>query len=226
MAYTHNAQQFYNLLRSDILGKTGHLAFTLDNLSVRINSKDSIGHMLQEWVNLWANQKNIYLRPNEHTQSFPDFYLSDSNIHHLLEIKSFDAEASPNFDIANFETYVRSILEVPTKLDAHYLVFGYSLNDGVITIEDLWLKQIWELSTSSAQWDLKIQQKQGTIYNIRPVNFTSTRQNIAQPFKDKQEFLLAIQSVLNSYDKTKLTHKNWLNNFKESYYDDTGISLW
>ena len=159
------------------------------------------------------------------TQEFPDFYLSDSNQDNLLEIKSFDYKASPNFDIANFDTYVRSLLVNPKKLDAHYLVFGYSLEDGKIKIEGLWLKRIWELSTNSSSWDLKLQVKQGTIYNIRPVNFISTRVNIAQPFNTKLDFLEAIQKVLNSYDKTKGLQENWLITFKEKYQEATGIPL-
>jgi hypothetical protein len=143
----------------------------------------------------------------------------------ILEIKSFDFNASPNFDIANFETYVRSLLQSPKKLDANYLIFGYSLIGGKIKIEGLWLKKIWELSTNSKDWALKIQQKQGTIYNIRPVNFISIRANIAQPFATKQDFLIAIQSVLDQYKKTRGTHTNWLNNFVQKYYSVTGIAL-
>ena len=142
-----------------------------------------------------------------------------------MEIKSFDFNASPNFDIANFETYVRSLLESPKKLDASYLIFGYSLIDGKIEIKGLWLKKIWELSTNSKDWALKIQQKQGTIYNIRPVNFISKRTNIAQPFETKQDFLSAIQNVLNQYQKTENSHKDWLNIFAKKYYEVTSIAL-
>ncbi len=221
-----NAEDFFNAIYPDVVGKTGKIIFELNNVSVTINTKDSIGHMLQDWVEEWATANNIYVRPNPSTQEFPDFYLSSvSDEDNLLEIKSFDFNASPNFDIANFETYVRSVLVTPKKLDADYLIFGYSLNNGVVKIEELWLKKIWELSTSSAQWALKIQQKQGTIYNIRPVNFISTRQNIAQPFNNRQEFLIAIQSVLDNYTKTQSTHADWLSTFQIKYYEATGISL-
>ena len=192
-----NAEEFFEKISPNVLGKSGNIIFTLNDISVTINTKDSIGHMLQDWVEAWARQNKIYIRPNPNTQEFPDFYLSDSNEDDLLEIKSFDANASPNFDIANFDTYVRSLLENPKKLDAYYLVFSYSLNNGKIIVEGLWLKRIWELSTNSNTWDLKLQVKQGTIYNIRPVNFISKRPNIAQPFQNKLEFLKAIQNVLN-----------------------------
>ena len=220
-----NASDFYNRIYSEVIGKTGQIIFELNGISVTINAKDSIGNMLQEWIEVWAINNNIYLRANPSTQEFPDFYLTDSNEDDLLEIKSFDFNASPNFDIANFETYVRSLLESPKKLDANYLVFGYSLIDGRIKIEGLWLKKIWELSTNSKDWALKIQQKQGTIYNIRPVNFISMRANIAQPFTTKQDFLMAIQSVLNQYEKTRGIQTNWLNSFVQEYYNVTGTTL-
>ena len=220
-----NAKEFFEKIYPQVVGKSGNIVFTLNDISVTINTKDSIGHMLQDWVEAWAVENDIYIRPNPNTQEFPDFYLSDSNENNLLEIKSFDFKASPNFDIANFDTYVRSLLEKPKKLDAHYLVFGYSLNKGEITVEGLWLKRIWELSTNSSAWDLKLQVKQGTIYNIRPVNFISKRPNIAQAFNNRLEFLEAIQNVLNEYDKTKGTHQNWLDTFKTKYQEATGTFL-
>ncbi len=219
------AEEFFTKIYPHVVEKFGSIIFKLNDLAVTINTKDSIGHMLQDWIEVWALQNNIYIRPNPNTQEFPDFYLSESNEDNLLEIKSFDYKASPNFDIANFDTYVRSLLVNPKKLDAHYLVFGYSLDSGKIKIEGLWLKRIWELSTNSSSWDLKLQVKQDTIYNIRPVNFVSTRANIAQPFQGKIEFLEAIQKVLNKYKKTKGLQKNWLITFKEKYQEATGVSL-
>ncbi|HHS92616.1 MAG TPA: NgoBV family restriction endonuclease [Campylobacterales bacterium] len=72
---------------------------------------------------------------------------------------------------------------------------------------------------------MKLQVKQGTIYNIRPVNFISKRPNIAQPFPNKLKFLEAIQDVLNSYEKTRQEQKNWLEKFKTCYKEATGDVL-
>jgi type II restriction enzyme len=220
------AQDFYNrLIQSGIINSTGNITFNLNGISMQIDSKDSIGNMLQDWLGTWATSQNIYLRANPSTQEFPDFYLSDYNDTNFLEIKSFDYNASPNFDIANFETYIHSLLVMPKKLDADYIVFGYTLRNGILTIEKVWLKKIWELTTYSEQWDLRIQQKKGTIYNIRPVNFKSTNPHIAQPFATKLGFLNAIQSVLNQYNKTHLIHNNWLKDFKIIYQTATGNTL-
>ena len=181
--------------------------------------------MLQDWLEAWATKNNTYLRANPSTQEFPDFFLSSSNEDNLLEIKSFDFKASPNFDIANFDTYTRSLLDNPKKVDADYLVFGYSLTNGVLKIEGIWLKKIWELSTKSDKWALKLQVKQDTIYNIRPVNFVSTRPNIAQPFNSRKDFLEAVQDVLNNYSKTATTHTNWLTDYKQKYQSLTGNTI-
>jgi len=221
-----NAQTlFQNLKNDNIVNSIGKIIFSLNSINVTIETKDSVGHMLQDWLEAWATKNNTYLRANPSTQEFPDFFLSSSNEDNLLEIKSFDFKASPNFDIANFDTYTRSLLDNPKKVDADYLVFGYSLTNGVLKIEGIWLKKIWELSTKSDKWALKLQVKQDTIYNIRPVNFVSTRPNIAQPFNSRKDFLEAVQDVLNNYSKTATTHTNWLTDYKQKYQSLTGNTI-
>lgn len=220
-----SAQQIYDeLINDNIINASGNITLNLNNISVQIATKDSIGHMLQDWLEEWATIKNIYLRANPLTQEFPDFYLTANNDSNYLEIKSFDFDAGPNFDISNFDTYVRSLLQRPTKLDADFLVFGYTLNNGTLTIKNIWLKKIWELSTNSEDWALRLQVKQGVIHNIRPVNFTSNRTKFT-PFQTKQEFLNAIQNVLNTYRNTATTHNNWLRDFKQLYFQSTGIHI-
>jgi type II restriction enzyme len=84
-----NAQEFYNRIYNEVMGKTGQIIFELNGIPVTINTKDSIGNMLQEWVEAWAINNDIYLRANPSTQEFPDFYLTDSNEDSLLEIGHF-----------------------------------------------------------------------------------------------------------------------------------------
>ena len=220
------ANQFYTeLINDNIIGSTGIITFDFKNINVTVNTKDSIGHMLQDWLKEWADRKDIYIRANPLTQAFPDFFLDVSDEDNLLEVKSFDYDAGPNFDIANFDTYVRSLSEIPKKLDASYLIFGYTMNNGQLEIKDVWIKKVWEISTHSAQWALRLQVKQGVIHNIRPQNFTSNSPRVAQPFPNKLEFLEAIQDVLDNYATTQGQHSNWLNDFKASYQTATGVSL-
>ena len=56
-----NAQEFYNKIYNEVVGKTGQIIFELNGIPVTINTKDSIGHMLQDWVEAWASKNNIYL---------------------------------------------------------------------------------------------------------------------------------------------------------------------
>ncbi|WP_323587616.1 NgoBV family restriction endonuclease [Aliarcobacter butzleri] len=218
------ASQLYNaLLQSGIINSQGNVTFTLNNISILIETKDSIGHMIQDWLKAWANSNNIYLEANHLTQEFPDFYLTQNHTDNFLEVKSFDSNAGPNFDVSNFDTYVRSLLVNPKKVDADYLIFGYTLINGVLTITGVWLKKIWELCTSSADWALRLQVKQGVIHNIRPVNFTSTRTTFGA-FQNRLQFLTAIQDVLNTYRNTQTTHQNWLIDFSIAYRTATGVN--
>lgn len=220
------AEEIYNeLIKDKIINSTGNITFTLNGLPIKINTKDSVGNMLQDWLESWAKSKSIYFRANPSTQTFPDFYLTQSNDNNFLEIKSFDYNASPNFDIANFEAYFRSLLECPHKLNAKYLIFGYSLKDGNLKIEKLWLKNIWEICTKAKDWDLKMQVSHDIVKNIRPSSFHSTRKGVSESFSTKQEFLEAIQGVLNKYKHTKDEQSDWLKNFKDIYKKATGINL-
>ena len=89
-----------------IIGKFGHIRFILNDLDVKINSKDSVGNILQEWLKAWFKRENIIHLENPNRQAFPDFYLNlEDRQQDLLEVKSFDWDKSPNFDLANFESY-------------------------------------------------------------------------------------------------------------------------
>ena len=217
------AQEFYDrLINSGIINSTGNITFNLNGTSVKIKSKDSIGNMIQEWIASWADNNNISLKPNPNSQEFPDFYLSASTVYNLLEIKSFTK--SPNFDLANFDTYIRALIKTPQKLDADYLIFEYSLMGNQLTINNIWIKKIWEITTSSKAWALNMQVKQNVIHNIRPASFNSDMARFL-PFNNKISFLEAIQSVLNQYDKTSNSHNNWLKEFSIKYQTATCMEL-
>ncbi|MEK7068973.1 MAG: NgoBV family restriction endonuclease, partial [Patescibacteria group bacterium] len=67
------------------------------------------------------NVNKIYHRSHENSQMSPDFFLSKSDETDLLEVKTFDYAESPNFDVANFDAYVRDLREKSFRLDADYL---------------------------------------------------------------------------------------------------------
>ena len=83
--------------------KIGSVEIKLGNITAKYNGKDAIGDLLQEWLGEWMKSKNYYFRTKENTQEFPDFLLSESDTKDFLELKTFNANASPAFDIANLD---------------------------------------------------------------------------------------------------------------------------
>lgn len=154
----------------------------------------------------------------------PDFFLSKSDETDLLEVKTFNYAESPNFDVANFDAYVRDLREKSFRLDADYLIIGYSLSKGVIKINNIWLKKIWEITCPSTEFALRTQVKQGKIYNIRPYNFKS-EPNGFQPFKERLSFVRAIRETLVKYTKNKLESDEWFESVLKSYKKFSGASL-
>lgn len=137
---------YKKLLTSNIIGQIGSITFELGNISVKINTTDTVGITLQAWLKEYFKVNDIYYREPSNTQEFPDFYLSEDNEKNILEVKAFHYSKTPAFDIANFESYCDSIKEKPYRLDADYLIFGYEMNEnGDISIQKLWFRKIWEI---------------------------------------------------------------------------------
>ncbi len=209
----YNAQQIYDLLRPNLLEQIGYIDFNLMNISIRINDKSSIGYLFQEWLKEWMIKSNINFRIKDNSQEFPDFMLNlSSDEKDLLEVKLFDYEKSPNFDIANFEAYCRSLKIHPYRIDADYLIFAYTLRDSTLIIKDMWLKKIWEITCASERFPLRLQVKQDTIYNIRPAIWYSEHTK-NKPFNNKELFIEALYKTLLQYEKTKINSINWLSEF-------------
>ena len=121
---------------------SGKLIIDMMGISTIINDKSLIGYALQNWLGDYLTKNNVYFRVPDNSQEFPDFYLSESNTENLLELKTFDADAGANFDIANFEAYCRSIETNQYRLNADYLIISYTLREGVLKICNIFLEII------------------------------------------------------------------------------------
>lgn len=206
----------------NLVGKTGSINITIDNFSIKLDNKSVVGDALESWIIdylntcLASNKIALTVEENTISQTFPDAYLIPTyGEKTYLEIKTFNYDSAPNFDIANFESYVESLVKDPKKIDADYLVIGYTLRNSVLKIEKIWYKKIWELCCKSENWDLRLQIKRDMIYNIRPYNLKGELSNLTyKPFGTKQEFLDSIQRVLNQYEKTKNNFTDWLDKIK------------
>lgn len=98
------------------------------------------------------------------------------------------------------------------------------MNDGVISIKNVWLKKIWELACPSSTYPLKVQEKKSVIYNIRPSIWYSDRARF-KPFSSKEEFLSALNNTRYQYPQTRHTNGHWLRNVIKNYKKHTGILL-
>jgi len=216
MARELDSQEIYNKLKKqNIINAKGQINFSLGGVSVTLNSTDTVGNTIQSWLKEWFISNDIYFSEPKNSQAFPDFYLSEDKQKGLLEIKAFNYNATPAFDIANFESYCDSVMKNPFRLNADYLIFGYTMTDGVVEIKDIWLKKIWEISGTSERFPLRVQVKRDMIYNIRPKKWYSTR--LTPSFKTKENFLFAIYETLKKYEHSKINEEQWLAELKDNY---------
>ena len=211
------ASELFDYLNSNILDEEGTIEITLCGLKVRIDDIDTIGNTLQTWLKYYLTKENIYYRVPDSTQIFPDFYLGEEDEENLLELKAFNYNKTPAFDVANFASYCDSLILKPYILFADYIVLGYTMTNGSLKIQKIWKKKVWEICSTSSKHKLRVQDKKGTIYNIRPCTWYSTRSNASSPFKNKEEFVQAIYETLKNYTRRHVDADKWLNDFLKSY---------
>jgi type II restriction enzyme len=222
-----NAQELFYKITEDykLIGQTGQINFTLKDLTIRVETKDSVGNLLQEWLKAWMQHENIVFEENKNTQKFPDFFLNpDDRSKNLLEVKSFDFKRGPGFDLANFDSYCNSLLTKSYRLNSDYLIFAYEMTDGKIEIKNVWLKKIWELAASSSTYPIKVQEKKSIIYNLRPAVWYSTRSRF-KPFTSLEMFLSALDETRYKYPQTRHNNAHWLSKVLKNYQEYTGIDL-
>ena len=212
----------YQDLIKNVKGKSGSIVFNLAGVDLKVHGKDTVGKTLQEWLKIYLKSQNYFFEEPENTQAFPDFFLSEDKTDNLLEIKSFHYSESPAFDIANFDSYCEKIKNDPYCLYADYLIFGYEMVDGVISIEDIWLKKIWEIAGTSERFPLKTQVKKDVIYNIRP-NTTFKRDEESE-FEDENSFLNALFGTMCMYRGESFAEE-WKNVFSQNYENHYNKSI-
>lgn len=202
-------ERMFDKLRTELVGARGESIFTLNDIEIKMKSRDSMGNLLQDWLEEWFKKNSVRYSVLANSQEFPDYTLYFDNEEALsLEVKSWNFEASPAFDLANFESYIHRVEEDPKILFAKYLIFAYTISDeGEIIIKNIYLKNIWELTGPATKRPLTIQMKKGVIYNIRPKNFTNPD---LEMFDGPMDFLQAIKDQMNEYVRDKKNMDLWL----------------
>lgn len=195
------------------------MTFTLGTLSVELETMDIVGGAIQDWFGEWLKLENIPFSTPINTQTFPDFILGPQD---YLEVKCFNYDAGPAFDIANYGAYIDSLLINPERLDASYLIFAYSMKNKVVRIEEIWLKNIWEIAGHSATNIIEMQKKRGEPVNIRPKKWYITNN---KNFQNKQEFLTALHSSALHFHYPRSHNAQWIVKLKKNYLETMGTEI-
>ena len=224
-----SAEQIYNkLLNEDrILEINGQIRFYLGDVDIIVKQKDVVGNIIQEWVMGWLQKREIEFASSTNTQMPPDFYLDpEDKTAGLLEVKAFDRSKSPGFDIADFRMYQNEIVGKPYMLNVDYLIFGYDMSgDGVVTIRDIWLKKVWQITRRMKEWAINLQIKEGVVHKIRPGVWYSNRQNNYPMFRRMEDFVSAIEQTVWQNPETRRNSAVWKQRFLENYERHYGVRL-
>ncbi len=190
-------------------------------------SCDVMGFVLKEWLEGWLKKRGVEYAVNPNSQMPPDFFLDvKDDTHNLLEIKAFNSDASPGFDIADFTMYSEEIIREPYMLDVDYLIFAYKMgDDGVVTIKDVWLKKVWEITRRMADWPLNLQVKKDVVHKIRPGVWYSKKPRDFKMFTCLEHFLSAMEETVYQNEDTRKKGSQWKNRFLDSYKKFYGKTL-
>lgn len=223
-----SAQEVYDkLIQEDkILELQGQIKFFLGDVDIIVKQKDVVGNIIQEWLQGWLDKRGIEYAPSENTQMPPDFFLNpDDKTKGLLEVKAFNRSASPGFDIADFRMYEEEIIDKPYMLDVDYLIFGYDMSDeGIVTVRDLWLKKVWQITRRMEDWALNLQIKQGVVHKIRPAVWYSDKGKYST-FQSLEDFISAVEETVYQNPKTHESASSWKRRFLKAYEDYCGVRL-
>jgi type II restriction enzyme len=221
------AQEVFDKLMNDdrILSLEGQIKFFFGDVNIIVKQKDVVGNIIQEWVQGWLDARDIEYAPSQNTQMPPDFFLNPNDRQvSLLEVKAFNIEKVPGFDIADFRMYASEVINKPYMLDVDYLVFGYKMINGVVTVKKLWLKKVWQITCSSKAWPMKLQVKDNVVHKIRPSVFYSARAKY-RPFDCLEDFISALEQSIYQNRDTRELSQQWQNRFLESYQAHCGVRM-
>ena len=216
------AQEIYDsLLNEDhILQLEGQIKFFLGDVNIIVKQKDVVGNIMQEWLQGWLDARGVEYAPSENTQMPPDFFLNPNDkTKGLLEVKAFNRNGTPGFDIADFRMCASEIQEKPYMLDVDYLIFGYDMSDnGVVTIKDVWLKKVWQITRRMENYPINLQVKEGIIHKIRPGVWYSKRATDYAIFDCLEDFISAIEETTFKEPKLRSSvASTWLAIFQRNY---------
>jgi len=206
---------------SNLTAKKGKIYIDFDDVKTNITSKDVVGNSLQDWFGEWLKVNKFEWSPGAHSQNWPDFILSDGS---HLELKTFNHDASPAFDIANFDAFIRSLYEGNIeRIDTPHLIFSYKVNqEGYLQIVEFWNKFIWEITGPSPTNIIELQVKQGSPVNIRPKNWRNPKNKL---FDSRLSFMKALDEVITRHNRQDRFGGDWFKKVSADYKQMVGRDL-
>ena len=203
----------------------GQIRCYLGDVDIVVKQRDVVGNIIQEWLQGWLDKRGIEYALNDNSQMPPDFFLNpDDETTGLLEVKAFNRNASPGFDIADFRMYEEEIQKKPYMLHVDYLIFGYDMSDdGVVTIKDLWLKKVWEITRAMNDWPINLQVKKNVVQKIRPGVWYTEKGRIM--FESMEDFIAAIDQTVWQNPATRRDSGTWMARFLRYYEEFYKIKL-
>ncbi len=214
---------YQSLSHSGLMGLKIPKSYKVGAYSVDMDTNGCVDGLIKGWLDKWMTEEGITHVHNP-LQSSPDFWLDPDNLEEdWLEVKSFTG--SPNFDVASFRSFINLVVEKPWKLHSKHLLIKYKSEGGIITVEKVWLKNLWEICCTSKRWPLKVQYKNRVIVNIRPSTWYSDSPEFPS-FESLEDFLAALEETVYRYHDTRNTiAEHWSENLCRSYRRHYGREL-
>ncbi|MCP1640394.1 hypothetical protein J2T50_002133 [Streptococcus gallinaceus] len=210
MEKINTIEQLYEYTKKRLEGKHGNITINFANHPIVYSGNDIIGNSLQEWLPAWFKHLQVDIQAGEHTQEFPDFVARFGGNQYDVEVKAWNYTNPPGFDIANFHSFIQQTYKSPGKLNAYFIILGYTpANDGFskgFTVEKVYLKRIWEITNKAQKYPIGLQVKRESPYAIRPCAFHKK-----DSFRSKEEFIDAIYETFKMFpnDKLEITPEAW-----------------
>lgn len=203
-----------------IFEKKGNIFFELGNIDIVVKRRDVVGSIIQEWLYEWLRRNDIEFEQDD-SQLPPDLFLDPENkTNNLVEVKAFNSDATPAFDISDPITFLTDITKRPYMLHTKYLIFAYKMdeNTGVVTVENLWLKNIWEICAPSKKQGLPTG---GNAIKIRPTKWFDKTKRATPNFLSLEHFLSGFVELIyflyNANSKHNQLARNAKSDIIESY---------
>lgn len=213
----NSLDELFTITQKNLENKTGTISVTFANRTHIYEGNDVIGNCLQEWLPDWFKYLGVNISSGKGTQVFPDFVATFGQATYDMEVKAWNINNAPAFDLANFTSFIDSTYNSPGKINARYFILGYTPeNDGFsqgFIVKKVFLKYIWEMTAPSKKYPIGIQVKRKSPYALRPTNFYKHPE---KSFSSKHDFLLAIKEAYEMFPNKALafTPQEWFDKVK------------